>query len=666
MRTNHAHSQRHRMRLGTHSCAECRRRKVRCIYAPHSNICRQCEAHCTPCHKQGARNVPASTDNGTAVEFLGERIQQLERVVGQMCMSQHIAADRSVSAGVQGFNPEQALQYLCPGYDKSPGPRRTDKNDDSDEQASQLEGPLLDLMQRALSIEHSVQPLPLSLPLSTPRGNRTIQALRALKLRGDDLRLVLRMTEKYWALWPVLPPGFIQVLPPPQRLDVDSAIDFINKSFESGISEVVAKGVLWLALCIQQLPSDFDPHHHDLPCSRAALLEAYLKGAEQLLEGPYNTQKDVTFLECLLLQAKIHINLGKPRKSWLTVRHAINTALLQGVQHTQGPASEKMELIWLELWSYDRQLSMFLGLPYSVPNSHPTLSTTLDDKLFQYMRSIGVISGLIGERNLNMTTTDSVSPELERELARMRDLIPADWTLSNGVELSLAQVFTKQIGKFYYNLLLKNAHIPYMLRGSSKNMGNSSSHAIALSASREMIEHYHGLRHSPQCELLICDLMDFQVFTAAMVLAINLLSRPVERDAQQDIADWSVIYGLAQTLERLARAMTCSVARQAADVLNYLYAAGHGIYSRRESFEVVIPYFGKVRISPVHRNGECTSDELSPSNVTEFAQSFLPQGPDTLGYHFGDNELGADWTLAGDFDSDWDWTGVFNIPPEHV
>ncbi|KAL2831538.1 hypothetical protein BDW59DRAFT_140256 [Aspergillus cavernicola] len=657
---DHSHSKYPQMRLGTRSCTECRRRKIRCIYPPHGNLCQQCEAHGTPCQKQEARRAAPPRNTRGSDGVLHERIENLERIVSQIYETRHVAFDAATSA--QEMNSIEALKYLCPNADMGTNGHQTVDLDDAD---GQLDGPLLDLLNRSLSIEKAMQPR--TRPIHPLKSVHAIQALQALKLCADDLNLVLRMTEKYWALWPILPPGFIQIIPSPLGLEIQSATNFINDSLQSESPEVVAKAFLWLALCIQQLPSNFDHYHHNLPCSRASLLQAYLKGAEELLGSPHDAQEDSTFLECLLLQAKLYINMGKPRKSWLAVRHAINLALLQGIQSTHGPDSEKMKLIWLQLWIFDQQLSMFMGLPHSIPDSHPSVSSISDDVLHQYLYCIGIISGHIGDRNLNIVKADwSDTLNIERELVHMREMMPVEWDLPNGVELSVADVWGKQIGKFYYYVLLMNTYLPYILQEYTHGETHTHSRTIALMASRKMIEHYHGLRHSTQGELLICDLMDFQVFSAAIVLVINVLSPTTERNIEQDMEDWSQISGLRQTLDRLSQAMTCSVAKQAADLLNYLYAAGHGTY-RDEPYEAVIPYFGRVRISPPKNDMKSMSstntDPASAVNLVEFsAQSLSPQGPDTLGYYFGDSELSADWSMASDFDFNWDWNEVFTIP----
>jgi Fungal Zn(2)-Cys(6) binuclear cluster domain len=67
------------MRKGTHSCFECRKRKVRCIFAKDSTVCESCVARGKRCTEQRRELLQeAALDTR---ESLRERIARLEAII---------------------------------------------------------------------------------------------------------------------------------------------------------------------------------------------------------------------------------------------------------------------------------------------------------------------------------------------------------------------------------------------------------------------------------------------------------------------------------------------------------------------------------------------------------------------------------------------------------
>jgi Fungal Zn(2)-Cys(6) binuclear cluster domain len=67
------------MRRGTHSCFECRRRKIRCIFAKDSTVCEGCAARGKRCTEQRRELLQeAALDTR---ESLRERVARLEAII---------------------------------------------------------------------------------------------------------------------------------------------------------------------------------------------------------------------------------------------------------------------------------------------------------------------------------------------------------------------------------------------------------------------------------------------------------------------------------------------------------------------------------------------------------------------------------------------------------
>lgn len=679
-----------RMRVGTRSCTECRRRKVRCVFAPNSSICEECASHDALCTAQQPSHAgKVHVDKGPEVN-VQQRLEDLEGIVRHICKAIDLNMESLSLANFETSGME-ALKRLRPA--STPGTRveedasttRTDYlnrsesealNTPSDQIDSFEDAPLLSLFKDAMLIQtNGVQVDRDRLEFSLDQRIKScITALNALIPRLDDLTLILELTEKYWPIWPVSPKGLVTSSDRLQSGGVTSAMDFIIDSLRSGSPATVAKAVLWLALCIQQLPGDFKYQRANLPASPNALLDSYLCGAETLLAVDEDSGGTIEGLECLTLQTKLYINMGKPRKAWLSVRRAMNFALLLGLHHLENSTVEHHKALWSLVWQSDRQLSLILGFPYAIADSHPGLSKdhTGQSVAARAMHELSIIAGHIIERNQNHRNVNySFTVQIDQEFEQCRDRIPPDWwDAIPSPAMPLEALYGQQAVKLHYYHLYKLLHLPYMLK-SSNDRKFENSRISTLEASREMIKCYQTLRNSSGLAIIICDLMDFQVFSAAIVIVINLLSQSSTRDILQEAEDWKLIHDITKTLKHISRAMECAVAGQAAQLLEYLSMACHGTYSGPEGYEAVIPYFGKVRISQLRRAASQT--ESTPpsdvqihapqpfSNTIEFSSnSFIPFSQNFTADYLSEAELSVDWTSVFGVDTNYDWSQLFD------
>lgn len=86
------------MRKGTHSCYECRKRKVRCIFTKESTICGNCELKGRRCTEQRRELIQAG--NVDTRESLREKIKRLEAVIEDYGRKSGSTAPRGVDGNV--------------------------------------------------------------------------------------------------------------------------------------------------------------------------------------------------------------------------------------------------------------------------------------------------------------------------------------------------------------------------------------------------------------------------------------------------------------------------------------------------------------------------------------------------------------------------------------
>lgn len=109
---------RKKMRKGTKSCLECRRRKIRCTYEPgrSTTVCNECYARGSTCVDQEHGDLQASQSGsgggGEQTYSLRERVTQLEGLVRNVLQKLDNDDDRSRSGSVVGETERGMLNFL--------------------------------------------------------------------------------------------------------------------------------------------------------------------------------------------------------------------------------------------------------------------------------------------------------------------------------------------------------------------------------------------------------------------------------------------------------------------------------------------------------------------------------------------------------------------------
>ena len=84
-------SKRRKVRKGTQSCWECRRRKVRCIFAATTNaICENCRRRGTACNSQEHPDEPMPSAGSNQVEARLGRVEELIEHLVNSAVTAHI------------------------------------------------------------------------------------------------------------------------------------------------------------------------------------------------------------------------------------------------------------------------------------------------------------------------------------------------------------------------------------------------------------------------------------------------------------------------------------------------------------------------------------------------------------------------------------------------
>ncbi|KAK5941117.1 hypothetical protein PMZ80_006394 [Knufia obscura] len=624
---------RKKMRKGTKSCIECRRRKIKCTFElGRSSICNECFARGSTCIDQEHADtasfaVPPSTsqqkDEQNAV--LKDRVTYLEDLVKQ----------------VLERLPEKN------GTASAPSPKRTEDHISlhADAQAAEVLKSLRSPVRSQTSIEdtivlpgstHSTSAPALSLfdnavitrkevPVTISRAqyNKSkslIAALLHLLPTPDDLELILENSQEWWAIWRTMFPNITDK----RCITIKESV---SHSLRSEKPAEIAKIMLCIALSINQLPHDFNWDRVSLEENPADLMERYISTVDRLIISDDEIAATIDGLECMILEAKYHINLGRPRKAWLLYHRAIAFGQLLGLhrlslRRPKQPDTDyyRQLMVWTHLVMGDRYLSLVLGLPYSVAETFVQAAMAEAAAVAQdsaageaYLARMGPIMTKLIDRNQSPDTVPySVTLNLDREMDELFSTTPKSWwTPERLPNTTIEEHFDRLQAQFFHYHAKVLLHMPFMLRSSADKLYQYS-HTVTLDAARNMIEYFDALRGAENVGPHICKLLDFQAFTAAMLLLLNLCGYnshtrgtvAQQPDLEQDQEDSAHIDRTITLLRIAANEPGGVVASQCAKALDMLGKIRTGVCNgdtskkeaHKETCQIAIPYFGTISI----------------------------------------------------------------------
>jgi hypothetical protein len=613
---------------------------------------------------------------------LRQRVQTLENTMVRLCRALELPSDAKKTPNVK-TSTAKALQHLrlpqtdgpaftidgAPDHEDNSAPYSTEGSDDG---FDAVDAPLVALLRAAAMLEEGDSGSSADCMASSLDSSSRIQELSSnlgrITLQDDDMRSVLENTHKYWKMWPACSYG-------PRHTDTlqcanpSVATGLLSDMIQSGDPSVMAKAALFLSLCIQQLPRA--GLSQSLPSSPKAVVASYMRAADDLLHISAGIRETIDAAEAWVLESKLYINMGKPRQAWLCLRRAGNAALLLGLHRANGKGrTEREDLLWAQIWPSERFCSLSLGLPSAISNQHPVMSSSppsLNGIHDPFRHRLCLAVGDIIERNQHSPLDYLATIKVDQALEQCRSLLPDEfWSRSPRPDQSLIDIYHRQITKILYFLSIMMVHLPFMLKASTDRK-HEHNRISALNAAREVITNYSFLRQVADAEYIICEVLDFQVFSAGMILLINLFSHPPLSAQENTDEDLKLTEALAEALQRTASLMHCDVARQGSHVLNLLMQVHRGSYKGPDRFVGVLPYFGKVKINfATHKAPAVSAAEGDPAAASSTSTGSVEFSVWTVDQDFPmtvdlDQGLGGNWSteMGEGVDLDYDWSYTF-------
>ncbi|KAI8625762.1 hypothetical protein F5Y19DRAFT_488933 [Xylariaceae sp. FL1651] len=479
---------RRKVRKGTQSCWECKRRKIRCTFAaPTESICDGCRSRRTKC-------------------------------VGQEFHDETVLASRS-TADISSQNESLAEPPLEPGDGK--GHKYKTKRGSTN---SELCRAAFSVITSNLDLESQ----------ATSTLDQLSSALLAAWPSQHDLDLILSVPFNCSALVHgvvFLPYSifFARRIASPQQI--------LQLPPRGSHPVILARRLLILGALLQDMPPDSVRKIDSMSSGRSSTMSRVVNAASRLVTSDDELICSLEGIECIMIESMYLNNSGKLQRAWQTNRRAMTIAQMMGL-HT-GTSSPSMVLedtrdridpdhMWFRLVLTDRYLSLMLGLP---PGSHentfasPKVLETCT-ALERMERIMSVAAGRILQCNSNERTDFAAAYKVDQMLLEAAALMPPQWwsvapefSTIGGTDAKAYEEMIRLTNQFAYHHLLVQLHLPYMMQPPSADTNYDYSKMTAASASRAIIGLFVAFRSSTVATTY-CRGIDFIAFIASTTLCI--------------------------------------------------------------------------------------------------------------------------------------------------
>ncbi|KAH8431037.1 fungal specific transcription factor domain-containing protein [Aspergillus melleus] len=233
----------------------------------------------------------------------------------------------------------------------------------------------------------------------------------------------------------------------------------------------------------------------------------------------------------------------------------------------------------------------------------------------------------------------------------------------------VAQHYAKLMAQLWHFQLVAWLHLPLMLDSTSQQRYEYNRQSC-LDASRHMITIYIAIRNLTG-ESFCCKSLDFQAFTAAVTLLINVLkpeSRSQPSTHCSSTEDWEATDKVMKILQRLATSQPDDVASRSLGVLRTLRDLLSGEKGSNETTEdestrikLSIPYFGTIFLD---RNIKQKAPEPAPHSAlgthSAYPQPGISPAPGSLRIE------DANFLYPGGISSEEQTSGLWSLDPNLV
>ncbi|KAK6447245.1 hypothetical protein FP744_10003495 [Trichoderma asperellum] len=539
---NSSRLERRKLRRGTTSCWECKRRKTKCHFEQgNSTACESCQRRGCKCVLQDVEETNLA-DQTARNRNLRAQMDHLETVVDQLV---HLPARPSAQGGnsearveettaalEKGNNntvrkvsrrqtgrqlpPSTSRRRLLPKLDKASAKDSHTPANDSLNTMNQSLQPLSSHQYSTTrqSLPSLLTPSPTS---GSPRHNSLTLLLQSILPAASVTTRIMQQNKLLMMSMHVFRGLSTDLL----RLSYQRQIAYFSSLTLSNAKPIdLARSLFQLAICLQQ--SDRFPEISKLwlDHSNCDAADQYFEAASRYVTSQDSLVVSYEGIETLMLEGLYHVSCGRLQLAWLVFRRALGIAHLVGLHipqrrrqgkqqgSTSGSSPMCLATLWFRIIFMDRYLSLVLDLPMSVQDD-----SFMDDlvdlaPLEKLERAQAKLTSRIIFRNEQLRLGQrggnpvydhyKETKDIDYLLSQATRSLPAQWWgFPRPQDARSADELRDMVAKIvhqlhHYNFVLL-LHIPYILPGPESRRSNdatqdySNSKIAAMTAARELL-----------------------------------------------------------------------------------------------------------------------------------------------------------------------------------
>jgi hypothetical protein len=593
-------TKRRKLRKGTTSCWDCKKRKVKCTYdATSDTVCIACRRRGAPCVGQDTPEEEFQAHSESNRDPLIDRISRVESLLEQLLEVGH-NVEREINTAPFSKAPHTKSGYFTPA---------------SDYQAPNL--------------------------CAARTGPCTATNIAIVSVTDENKRI----SEELLAAFPTQKEidGFCKLdyiatfychqLFTNADHPEHEAFDFVNNFAtipDSSMHPVlIAKRMMLLALFLQYFRAQ---NWNSLPEDPSGVMNKLADNAIRSVTTNENLVCSIDGLECIILEGLFHTKGGNLRRAWLAFKKAMVVAQLLKfdlpnpplVKALDGSVETNPKFMWFRIVYMDAMLSLMLGLPHGGQDTQMENDIPGETPSCRLERVHTLVGRRIIDRNRSSTFPNDLNTtrELDQMLLKASKALPDKfWAAPNFTALrpNTREAFweiMRLCDQVHHYNLVHLLHLPYLLRCDKENSYNTYAKIACVTASRELLSRFIAFRHfNFNTATVYCRSADFLALMAAMtILLAHIDSHKLDVDdwrAHQRLGDRAMVEQLLDTLDTVGSRADDSLSQKGAQQLRSLlqvesdaargmdrpaHKAVRCLEQDAGELQLHIPYFGIIKI----------------------------------------------------------------------